>query len=68
MMADQGEPRPEQPNPGSDAALKQGCTCPVLDNGRGIGFVVDGERQFWVNGDCPLHSLQAPTPSNREPG
>ena len=43
------------PNPGSDAALDQGCTCPVLDNGRGRGFLVNGERQFWISGGCPLH-------------
>lgn len=23
------------PNPGSDAAIKMGCTCPVLDNAHG---------------------------------
>lgn len=51
-MTGSDQPRP---NPGSDAALDQGCTCPVLDNGRGRGFLVDGERQFWINGDCPLH-------------
>lgn len=50
--------------PGSDEARQRGCTCPVLDNGRGIGFVVDGERQFWINGDCPLHG--APTPPQED--
>ena len=44
------------PTPGSDAALDQGCMCPVLDNGRGRGFLVDGERHFWISGDCPLHT------------
>ena len=42
------------PNPGSDEAVKQGCKCPVLDNGRGFGA---GGRKgtFWINDECPLH-------------
>ena len=38
------------PSPGSDAARKLGCICPVLDNdyGRGAG-------PWWINGKCPLH-------------
>lgn len=48
------------PNPGSDAALRQGCTCPVLDNGHGQGawggVRVNGQLQFWINGNCPLHA------------
>jgi hypothetical protein len=45
------------PNPGSDAALKAGCTCPVLDNCHGKGFSWgsgDGPK-FWISGGCPLH-------------
>lgn len=42
------------PKPGSDEAVALGCTCPVLDNGRGKGRA-DGN--FWVNGDCPLHGF-----------
>ena len=44
--------------PGSDAAVEDGCTCPVLDNahGKGCGYTTqDGERLFIVNGECPLH-------------
>lgn len=43
------------PNPGSDAALDMGCTCPVFDNAHGderIGKL----RGFWVSADCPLHA------------
>lgn len=40
------------PNPGSDEAVKQGCTCPVLDNRRGLGVYGDN---FYINADCPLH-------------
>lgn len=38
------------PNPGSDAALDRGCTCPVLDNGHGRG-----NGPFWITGGCPVH-------------
>jgi len=49
------------PNPGSDDAVKQGCTCPVLDNSHGKGFPYpnnDGEmvQCFWISDTCPLHS------------
>lgn len=49
-----------QPNPASDEAVKQGCTCPVLDNGRGRGaYQIDGVWQFWINAECPLHGTTA---------
>lgn len=43
------------PNPGSDAAREAGCTCPVLDNHHGHGFVMGGETVYWINEGCPLH-------------
>lgn len=44
------------PNPGSDEARKQGCTCPVLDNNFGKGQYGNGEEYGWVIvGGCPLH-------------
>jgi hypothetical protein len=42
------------PNPGSDEAIKIGCTCPVLDNGHGKGSMY-GEGMFWMNKNCPVH-------------
>ena len=38
------------PDPGSKAALKLGCRCPVMDNAdmKGTGF-------FTVSRDCPVH-------------
>ena len=42
------------PNPGSDAAVELGCTCAVLDNGRGAGYM-GREGVFWIHGGCPLH-------------
>lgn len=47
-----------RPTPGSDAAIAQGCTCPVLDNGHGnpqIGVT----RGWYIAGDCPLHANRA---------
>lgn len=48
-------------NPGSDEAIENGCTCPVLDNAHGkrCGWpTVDGGPAFWVTQDCPLHSME----------
>jgi hypothetical protein len=39
------------PNPGSDEAIKLGCTCPVMDNAHGRR--ADG--LFWIVADCPVH-------------
>jgi hypothetical protein len=50
-----------KPNPGSDEAIRQGCACPVMDNGNGKG-AEDGEY-FWISGDCLVHDL---TPLSRE--
>ena len=44
------------PNPGSDAAIAQGCTCPVMDNHHGAGMPFPDGPRFWINADCPLHS------------
>jgi len=44
----------DTPNPGSDEAIKQGCTCPQEDNHYGKGCYDDGEL-FWINQNCPLH-------------
>lgn len=41
--------------PGSNKAIAAGCTCPRIDNHYGIGMVVNGEKQFWIDGECPLH-------------
>jgi len=42
------------PNPGSDEAIKMGCTCPVLDNAHGNGARGD-PNLFWISEDCPIH-------------
>jgi hypothetical protein len=47
-------------NPGSDAAIERGCTCPVIDNGHGRGIMGDGEQfGWWRNQDCPLHGFKS---------
>lgn len=44
------------PNPGSDAAIDQGCTCPVLDNEHGRGaYMADGAPVFYINENCLVH-------------
>lgn len=42
------------PSPGSDAAIALGCTCPVLDNGHGRGYM--GQPGIYVYmASCPVH-------------
>ncbi len=42
------------PSPGSQLAIEQGCKCPVVDNGRGRGYM--GMPGIFVfNESCPLH-------------
>jgi hypothetical protein len=43
-----------KPNPGSKAAIEQGCTCPVLDNGHGHGYM-GMEGIFVYSSGCKLH-------------
>jgi hypothetical protein len=43
------------PNPGSDEAVKAGCTCPVMDNNHGAGCGW-GKGKFWRNVGCPIHN------------
>ena len=53
----------QTPNPGSDAAVEAGCTCPVMDNGHGVGaYGVPG--QFWINAGCPLHAARKDADDN----
>lgn len=50
------------PNPGSDAAIKKGCICPVLDNAHGKGWMggvkdpTTGSTLFVYTVGCPVHS------------
>lgn len=55
-----------KPNPGSEEAIKAGCTCPVMDNNRGKGIPIPGkdgkiETAFWMSGDCPIHGFKDKT-------
>jgi hypothetical protein len=46
----------DTPNPGSDEAIEQGCTCAVLDNAHGRAFPSGSDGPcFWVSDNCPLH-------------
>ena len=55
-----------QPNPGSDAAIAQGCSCPVMDNGHGRGRA-RGDGTFVMNTVCPLHGFMAGLALQRAP-
>jgi len=54
-MTDQsGDATDMIPAPGSDAAIALGCTCPVMDNGHGRGYM--GQKGIYVyRVDCPVH-------------
>jgi hypothetical protein len=44
------------PNPGSEEAQAQGCTCPVWDNHYGRGYM--GQPNVFVRVEgCPLHGV-----------
>ena len=42
------------PNAGSDEAIDLGCTCPIMDNEYGKGYI-GMEDVFVFNTQCPLH-------------
>ena len=42
------------PTPGSDEAIRRGCTCPVLDNSHGYGYM-GCKGVFVYTGGCPVH-------------
>jgi hypothetical protein len=45
--------------PGTLAAQKAGCLCPVIDNAYGKGYLgMDGVYVY--NEECPIHSLSEP--------
>lgn len=46
-------------SPGSEEAVNNGCTCPVIDNHYGAGFPYGSEGMcYWINEDCPLHATK----------
>jgi hypothetical protein len=48
------DPAAESPPPGSDEAIKLGCTCAVLDNAHGKGYMSIPGIYVFSEG-CPLH-------------
>jgi hypothetical protein len=59
------------PNPGSPEARARSCRCPIVDNHYGAGAYLngDGQPQFWIAADCPLHATpDAPMPKDPETG
>lgn len=45
------------PNPGSKEAQELGCTCPVLDNAHGKGYMLQ-PNVFVYNCACPVHAYK----------
>lgn len=50
----------KDPPPGSEEARRVGCTCPVLDNSHGRGYMEgrtdkDGDLMFVITETCPIH-------------
>jgi hypothetical protein len=43
-----------KPNPGSDEAIKLGCSCPQMDNAHGRR----NDGLFWIVADCPVHGCR----------
>lgn len=43
--------------PGGVMMKRKGCTCPRLDNHFGKGVEVDGEMQWYVDPECPIHTV-----------
>ena len=44
------------PNPGSEEAIKLGCSCPCMDNNYGINGSYYGEGKWIIMADCPIHN------------
>jgi hypothetical protein len=42
------EAKAKVPNPGSDEAIDQGCSCPVLDNSHGKTVPFPAGQRFWI--------------------
>lgn len=55
------------PNPGTEEAIIQGCTCPIIDNCFGDGIPSRGGRLFYYTVGCPVHSPVDPTDVAKEP-
>lgn len=44
--------------------MKQGCRCPILDNGHGRGYMggakdKDGNTLFVYSAGCPVHKMES---------
>ena len=43
--------------PGSEDATCQGCTCPIIDNAQGRGYM-GKPGVFVMSAGCPLHGVK----------
>jgi hypothetical protein len=54
-------------NPGSEEARKSGCTCPIMDNAHGRGYMggakdENGNVMYVITQGCPLHDKSSSCP------
>ena len=56
----------DKPKPGSAEAVDLGCTCPIIDNHYGKGFIIDDMLCHYMNDDCPLHGTGQPLPHSED--
>ena len=59
----------DRPNPGSTEAIAIGCTCPVMDNAHGRGYMggmkdEHGNTLFVYALDCPVHGRDDESPTH----
>lgn len=58
------KPKDKTPPPGSKEAIIIGCTCPVIDNYNGQGYM--GQEDIYVyNMDCPVHIFNYEEPEEK---
>lgn len=53
--------------PGSDSAVKAGCTCPIMDNAHGKGIPIGKVTRFWIGQGCPIHDKPSGDNANDRP-
>jgi hypothetical protein len=53
------------PNPGSDEAVALGCSCPIMDNSYGAGYM-GMEDTFIYNQSCELHNTKEEPPKEND--
>ena len=53
------------PNPGSNEAIDLGCSCPIMDNSYGEGYM-GMKDTFIYNQSCKLHKTKEEPPEEND--